>query len=281
LKRDIANLSGSEYQQLTECGFSESAIIAFRDALKLSAQASVDAFLEHREEFREIGRAAIAQRLMRNERLDELFNPPKGEQNWYEYLFGRLNAPLHQFSQNKLAVITFNYDRSLEAFLFTALKNTYGASDNCVADALRAIPIIHVHGQLGLLEWQIGSDPITERRTYDQMTNYQTIKLAAAGIRIIHEAMEMSGFDEAHQHLCRASRIYFLGFGYHPMNMERLRLDAAIGTRPVIVEGSFFERTGAEIEHLAQYRPSSTMHKGHPSHKVCQFLRESRHFQID
>ena len=49
---------------------------------------------------------------------------------WYEYLWRRLQdetgGDLEKLMQNKLSVITFNYDRSLEHFLFTAIKATYG-----------------------------------------------------------------------------------------------------------------------------------------------------------
>jgi hypothetical protein len=45
----------------------------------------------------------------------------------------------------------FNYDRSLEHFLFTALKYSSGKSDDECAGKLKTIPIIHLHGDLGAL----------------------------------------------------------------------------------------------------------------------------------
>jgi len=45
---------------------------------------------------------------------EKLFqNDPLRGGGWYEYLFGKLKATFEEFGQNKLSVITFNYDRSL------------------------------------------------------------------------------------------------------------------------------------------------------------------------
>jgi hypothetical protein len=44
---------------------------------------------------------------------------------WYEKLF-QLMADGGDFGNNQLSVVTFNYDRSFEAFIFTALQNLYG-----------------------------------------------------------------------------------------------------------------------------------------------------------
>src|SRR5205814_6081210 len=69
--------------------------------------------------------------------------------DWYQYLFGKLNASFEEFGQNKLSVVTFNYDRSLEHFLLTTLQYSHGKTFDQCADLLMAnIPIVHVYGQL-------------------------------------------------------------------------------------------------------------------------------------
>ena len=39
-----------------------------------------------------------------------------------------MNTPFEDFEKNLVSVITFNYDRSLEQFLFISLKSRYGKS---------------------------------------------------------------------------------------------------------------------------------------------------------
>ena len=56
------------------------------------------------------------------------------EAYWYVYLFNQLGARKDDFNKNRISIITYNYDRSLEYFLFVALKFSYGIS---MAEALQ------------------------------------------------------------------------------------------------------------------------------------------------
>jgi len=57
--------------------------------------------------------------------------------DWYQYFCDKLNTSFEEFDQNKISIITFNYDRSLEHSLFTALKNSYGKNDRDCALKLK------------------------------------------------------------------------------------------------------------------------------------------------
>ena len=93
-------------------GHSPGEFVKLENALARSGQQSVDAFLEHRTEFIEVGKLAIAYCLIPFETAHNLFQDDSNcggrGGDWYQYLFGRLNAPFEEFSQNKLSVITFN-----------------------------------------------------------------------------------------------------------------------------------------------------------------------------
>jgi hypothetical protein len=53
-----------------------------------------------------------------------------------------------------------------------------------------------------------------------------------ASIRIIHEADPTTPeWEEAHKLLWQASHVVFLGFGYNPTNIERLKLDTLCSER--------------------------------------------------
>jgi hypothetical protein len=189
-------------------------IMKFIDALKRSGKTSVDEFLEHRPAFLGVGKACIARELIPCEQENNLFNFG----DWYQYLFGKLNASFEEFGNNKLSIITYNYDRSLEQFLFNALKHSYGKEDAEVAQQLKIIPIIHLHGKLDDLPWQNNNG-----RPYAPSLNNAFVKTSSASIKIISEnIINDPEFIEAHKALAEAKFIYFLGFGYNETNLKRL-----------------------------------------------------------
>jgi hypothetical protein len=197
----------------------------------------VDAFLEHRPEFLEVGKRAIAGALLPRERIEHLFSPPRG-QNWYEYLFRKMNAHFDEFRQNALSIVTFNYDRSLEDYLLTALRNSYGRPFKECAEQVRHIPIIHVYGQLGQHP-ELTDGPAV---AYGRDAGPPVIVQAADGIKIIHEAAS-DAFAHAHKVISEAQRLCFIGFGYDSTNLERLLSNAR---KPTDVCGSAVGVTGRE-----------------------------------
>src|SRR5438094_371000 len=110
------------YNNLVTAGYSEHQIVEFRDSFYLSGKNSVDAFLEHRSDYMQIGKAATAAVLIPYENESVLFRYDEG---WLRYLYNHLNTSFEDFGENQLSIITFNYDRTVEHFLFTALKNIY------------------------------------------------------------------------------------------------------------------------------------------------------------
>jgi hypothetical protein len=127
--------------------------LEFREAFWKSGTASIDAFLKGRPEFLDVGKFAIAYWLIPFESEANLFTPPGDSGDWYEYLSERLNPSFDEFEHNKLSIVTFNYDRSLEHYLFSSLLNWHGRSvDDCV-EKFEKLPIIHVYGQLGKIPY--------------------------------------------------------------------------------------------------------------------------------
>lgn len=212
--------SNTELSTLAACGYDSSAVAAFASALAQSGRTSVDAFLEHRSEFLDVGKAALACALIPHEHEDALFDRSKPSQSWYDYLFARMNARLQEFEYNQLSVITFNYDRSLEHYLITALMNSYSLTVERAANLVnRYVPILHVHGMLAP-----HSALDSNGRAYAPDLGSDAIRKAAASIRVVHERDSDSAFRLAVERLSLAKRIFFLGFGYDPTNVARLRV---------------------------------------------------------
>jgi len=209
------------FRGIKELGIETDHIKDFYRELTYADPPSVDAFLEHRPEFQEVGKLAITLRLIPLENEKSFFDGAFNESSWYQYLFEKLSAPsFDEFVGNELSIITFNYDRSIEHYLFTVLKHRYDKSDEECAKILSNIPIIHVHGSLGSLPWQDASG-----RPYMPEHTTKEIKAASEKINVISEREDTpKEFELAFNLMNKASNIYFLGFGYHPNNLRRLRI---------------------------------------------------------
>ena len=246
--RDLGAGSTDLYKVVAASGFDAKRITNFRDALQKSGQRSVDAFLEHRNEFVEIGKVAIAAALIPYEKEGTLWG---GDDNWYEYLWDRLGPTLDDVKNSQLVVITFNYDRSFEHYLFSALRNTYNIGTDEAARILRdVLRVIHVHGQLGPLPYADGGQGNSRAYQPADISHLRDAAVAVApAIRIVHEgARDDPEFVQARGLIARAQMICFLGFGYLKANIERLGVASlssnvsVYGTAYHLLDG---ERAGA------------------------------------
>lgn len=214
--KELKDKGGQFTNDILDSGFEWSFLCEFRQQLDLSFQASIDAFLEHRPEFISVGKTCIARALIPCETESNLARGR--DRHWYAYMFQKLSATPESFKQNRLSIITFNYDRSLEHFLFLAIKNSYGLSDNDAAELVRTIPIIHLHGDLGKLPVLDGSG-----RPFEPTVSPSILKQCASNIKIIHEDVSAnSQFVKAQELIKSTSVICFLGFGFHPVNIKRI-----------------------------------------------------------
>ena len=189
----------------------------FTSRLKRANISSIDRFISLNPEFQFIGKACIAISLMLREKEEMLFNR-KNKDDWYFYLYNNLIPPsLDDFKKNEIAIITFNYDRSIDHYLHTSIKNTFGIDDQHAGRILSLIPIYHVFGKLSSLPWQ-GAFP----RTYNNNIDRPTLSSAMNTILTMSEANESDYLKLLHNYLISAERIYFIGCGYHEENMELL-----------------------------------------------------------
>lgn len=169
------------------------------------------------------------------------------KKNWYQYIFEKMNSKFDDFAKNNVSFITFNYDRSLKYYFFTSLKNSYGKTDQEIYEKVKKIPIIHLHGKLGDLPWEAKSE--TKSISYGE-SDEKKIDIASSSIKIIHEDFENNdGFEEAYKLMRFSDRVYILGFGYHPINMKRLKLENANASKII---GSAYDLTDKEVGEIIQ-----------------------------
>jgi hypothetical protein len=164
-----------------------------------------------------IGKHAIAWALCSKETMGGL-NKPTEKDNWYEYLWNCVDRNFSNGTQNLLSIISFNYDRSLEAYLESRVQITFNVSAEEARNRVREVPIIHMYGQLGSVE-----QGDAQYRPYAPPgEDWLQIERAAEMISVIGERSNTMTNDRAVTQIRLAERVAFLGFGFDPDNMEIL-----------------------------------------------------------
>jgi len=190
----------------------------FYNALLKASTYSIDKFLENRPDYLELGKLLITYLLKKKEYEFNLFIGLK-ENNWLAELFNRIDANANNVFENKIYFITFNYDRSLEFFIYNLLKNRSTKEESSILKSLSCIPIVHVYGSLGCFPWEDSCGiPYSREFTPDN------IRRMANNIRIMSDEIETEELKTAHKLLSSAKYIYFIGFGYDFKNMQRIKI---------------------------------------------------------
>jgi len=264
----LRNQGGFLQTMLSPLRFSVPELTRFAQELEGSMQPSVDAFIENRPEFVDMGKAAILGTLIPYENPTRL---ARGRNmHWYEYLFSRMAQTRKDYEQSLLSVVTLNYDRSFEHFLYMALKYSFGSSHDECLRLLNRTQIVHVYGQMGALDYMSDSG-----RPYGPDVDYKIVRRFVAEIKVGHEDVEGSDALRLARDLINSAKVVcFLGFGYHPRNIERLGVDRLRGD--VTVLGSVYGMT--EVESLGVSRMIPRFNTGarfSPSTEVLMFLREN------
>lgn len=191
---------------------------------------SIDKFLSLAPIFSYYGKLAIIISIHKKEKLSKSRRKVNPEQDWYSLLFNRMissfkkPSDFNKFSENKVAFITFNYDRSLDHFIHKSFYNSFSQNRHDIESAyLEAtsinsnkyipFPFIHVYGQIDKIKELGGSN-------YKEKFTFQDIKRLSENIRLIGE--RSNNIDEIKKIITESKRIVFLGFGYAKENMDSI-----------------------------------------------------------
>jgi len=190
----------------------------FTEEFRNSQMASIDAFLARRPEYAEIGKLTIAAILLDRENKD-LLHSCDHKDHWYQYFFNRIAShSWESLSFQRIAIVTFNYDRSLEHYLAKAMMASYKKSFVECCEKLKELRIVHVYGSIGPCN---PNDPLYF--SYGEPLNSSNIAVAAAGLKVIPEGrQEDESLIKARDLLITADKIAFLGFSFDEINLERL-----------------------------------------------------------
>lgn len=261
LRKQICDASTGHTNHLVEllvmnCRVSSNDVVDFAKCFMQSRIASIDSFLSRRPEYSEMGKAAIAALLIPKE-IETQFDSEISD-DWYFALWNALVSDvseLEQLAANKIRIITFNYDRSLERYLHTAIKNTFpNVSEEDALKSLSYFNIQHVYGSLG----KYGLENNQDTRAYTAKLNSLSLNVATKGLKVIPEARDDDSiFNEAKEAFKWAENVCFLGFGYDSLNVKRLGFKEIVDSRnessvPSKIVASTFGLTDAEVE-IARY----------------------------
>ena len=217
-------------------------IDSFHNACKKIADnmplaASIDNFIDahrHDPEITICGKLAIAHCILKaeseskmriyNQNINNTISFQFLEETWYNQFFNlivngcQLEDILDRLS--RIAIITFNYDRCIEHYLYHSLRHYYPqVKPEQALEFLENLKIYHPYGYLGPLPWVSNS-----------AVNF-------GGVAITEQLVSMSrklktfteGTDDAHSDIIEirstirsAERVVFLGFAFAEQNLELL-----------------------------------------------------------
>ena len=190
---------------------------------------SIDAFLAEKanEDLRRWGVLCIAGALLPCEAEEKRTAPA-----WLRLIFNAIRGETDQDHRYPLKIVTFNYDLSIEYFLYDAFLASYkGAQDIALARFKESVEIIHVYGQLGQII-QLGGD-----REYGGEVSLGRIHSSAKDLRIIGREPDHPAFAAAHQAILEAEFLAVLGFGYDQTNIANLKLRELAGSKYLFSTG--------------------------------------------
>ena len=139
---------------------------------KNSSTSSIDLFLSRNNKYYVHGKQVITF-LLANYELESNFREDIKESkydwyfNLYEVLTKGIISPddVPKFSENKISIITFNYDRSFEHFIYDSLINSFTSKREEIHKLMQNFKVIHVYGKLADLPWE-SVDGVDYRSTH-------------------------------------------------------------------------------------------------------------------
>lgn len=217
-----------------------------RDAMPQAS--SIDTFIDNHSEDKQIelcGKLAIVRTILEAEAKSALFvDQLRGD---HRMKFGRLQDTwFHSFGQlltenckssglatrlNSVAFVIFNYDRCIEHFLYHAIQNYYAMSASDVAQLVQRLEIYHPYGTVGSLPWLNQSNAID----YGDTPHSKQLLGLASQIKTYTEGTDqsLSAVNAIRSHMKSSDNLVFLGFAFHPLNIDLL-LPSATSEKPLM-----------------------------------------------
>ncbi len=189
---------------------------------------------------------------LNNSLTEEFERPEKVLNTWYfefaRILYEGLDKNDIDDVGNDICIINFNYDRSIEHFLFHTLRRSYGVSPARAADSLKSVRILRPYGTVGELPWQLDQGDEGNLGFGDVTTMCKDLTAVSARIRTFYEQRrDFRIARDVTDALAKAERVVFLGFGYHPQNLRLLKPAKTTRAKAIFATAYGESESGARV----------------------------------
>ena len=229
----------AEFNEKNELG---AKFMQFAKDLKQARLSSIDEFVIKHPIYQIIAKIVISYYLIEKENSKNVDDLTAG--HWYNYIWENLyERDVANFPKSKISFITFNYDRSLEYFLYKTIATIYendikiNKGKITLIDLINRIPIRHVYGRLGNLEIENENDknflaygyefvilPTEDVKEEKIKRLVPMIRKAINGFELILNNRNNSTerISEILDLINQSNQIVFLGFAFSKDNMKVL-----------------------------------------------------------
>jgi hypothetical protein len=230
----------------------------------------------------EVGKISIVDHILKAERSSTLaLNPQKGRlidlpEGWIGEMLsmalaGSRREDLARVFDN-VTFINFNYDRAIEQYLYWALQQRASAANDEAQAIVAGLNMIRPYGSIGKFAANFN----------DQFgfgtTAYFDPFSRLADLGTYTEQKPMHDVASMHRAVLNAKLIVFLGFGFHPSNVDLIKIGTGKGSAVVMGTVSGIHKSNHELI-AGRIAKNLNMHpRGVDLHdmKASEMLRELR-----
>jgi len=239
-----------------------------RKVISADLHENIDHLLAMHPKQEDVGKMAIVDAILHGERRSKELPLPKHD--LYQSIFGLMvsgvlrPSDLSRVVENRATFISFNYDRSLEYFLYNQLRRLadWDRSPVPFGDVYRKLASVHhVYGSLGPF---LGEDGVVP---YGATPTIQTLIDCGGEIDVIYGGKKPRCNTMIAEALGTAEAVFYLGFGYDENNMKILGLPTAVG------KGTAVLGTGVNVHDDVRERATSSL-KGHLKPTVLNHITD-------
>jgi hypothetical protein len=175
----------------------------------------------------QLGKLAIAHEILKAERASSITQHndrsrvavDNASRTWLWEFFRMAMAAITkaevESAFENVTIINFNYDRTVEHYLYWALQDKAAVSSEAAARSLSHLQVIRPYGSVGKLEWMDSAGV-----PYGCLTNSIDLFAVAGKIRTYTEQHQTTDVEQQIDRVLEtAALVVFLGFGFHSQNM--------------------------------------------------------------
>ncbi len=212
------------YHALNQLGIKDTDIAELGKTLSESKLPSIDRLVFHRgEQIAQSARMLISALLLDCEKSEALGNP-RSDGDWFSLLWANLTAQrksIAEVNADKVAIFTFNYDRSVEQLFLAASRATYGVDDEAAAKFVSRIRIEHFYGVTTRL-LELSDSGVNFDCEREHLSG--AVAKAEKEIWLVDDERkrQLEVFNNAREAVQNTKLVTFLGYGFDEVNDRTL-----------------------------------------------------------